>query len=333
MTCTNEKIQDLLVLYLENELTKKDKIMVETHLSGCAECRVTLEDFRSTTALLASLEHKTVAADVYAKLGDQLDGAVRAINEEHSGNMIHNIFADYRTYVFAFAAACLIVVTIITFNRNNDKQLASTSCDNSICSTNVVETPKPENSDYKTVITKKADDTTTVLNEIKQVASNTSTPSKVKQSPVQTVVQTQTKQEYIELAKNTVGTQPSVVFRGGVVKLMKKRIVKQWQDVYSGVKEQKSGIINDYKDWDVLWKTHVSGTSLPAAVPNIDFKTSTVVAVFMGEKPTSGYGIRISSIEESDKKIYLELEQTLPEAGAAVKPGAIQPYHIVVIGK
>jgi len=68
-------------------------------------------------------------------------------------------------------------------------------------------------------------------------------------------------------------------------------------------------------------------------LPEVDFKSNIVVAVFMGEKKTVGYGICISKIEESANNIYVELEETQPSGGADVAQRLTQPYHIVVVGK
>jgi hypothetical protein len=92
-------------------------------------------------------------------------------------------------------------------------------------------------------------------------------------------------------------------------------------------------IIKTQKEWQDLWQKHVQGILPAPAIPEIDFDNNMVVAVFMGEKNTSGYAIRISRIEEADDKIYIELEETIPSSDSVVTQQFTQPYHIAVINK
>lgn len=62
--------------------------------------------------------------------------------------------------------------------------------------------------------------------------------------------------------------------------------------------------------------------------PAIDFSRSAVAAVFAGEKPTEGYGIAISRVEDaSARKIIVTLSQ--PDSGCVLKKAATTPYQIV----
>jgi hypothetical protein len=135
--------------------------------------------------------------------------------------------------------------------------------------------------------------------------------------------------ETIEIARSTPEQQKPVIFRGTGADYRKKKIIQQWQDIYSGIKTKESIIIEDQQKWKDLWEKH--NPKVP--VPEINFKENMVIAVFMGEQKTSGYGIQISQIEDSGSKIYIDLEETVPASEENITGKPTQPYHIVVVSK
>jgi len=49
------KFEQWILLSLENEITSRQKDVLEKHLNGCAVCRKTLEDYRSVRHLLTTM--------------------------------------------------------------------------------------------------------------------------------------------------------------------------------------------------------------------------------------------------------------------------------------
>lgn len=63
-------------------------------------------------------------------------------------------------------------------------------------------------------------------------------------------------------------------------------------------------------------------------MPNVDFSRSAVAAVFAGEKPTRGYSIAVSRVEDaSARKIVVTLTQ--PDGGCVLKKATTTPYQII----
>jgi len=60
-----------------------------------------------------------------------------------------------------------------------------------------------------------------------------------------------------------------------------------------------------------------------------------IVAVFLGEKPTGGYKVEITAIEEDRGKgrLRVVVRERKPPAGAMVIQALTQPYHIVRVKK
>lgn len=63
-------------------------------------------------------------------------------------------------------------------------------------------------------------------------------------------------------------------------------------------------------------------------MPDIDFSKSAVAAVFAGERPTGGYGIAVSRVEDADaRKVTVTLTQ--PKSGCVLTQAVTMPYQVV----
>ena len=107
------------------------------------------------------------------------------------------------------------------------------------------------------------------------------------------------------------------------------------QGFRSGVRERKFLVIKNETDWKTLWQTHVQPNVPAKELPRLDFDKEMVVAVFLGEKPTGGYKLEITAIEEDRGKGQLRVgtRESKPPAGAMTIQAMTQPYHVVKVRK
>jgi hypothetical protein len=101
--------------------------------------------------------------------------------------------------------------------------------------------------------------------------------------------------------------------------------------VRSGVREPLETVIRSQTDWQSLWGRHTSTGTAPSPPPTVDFDKELVAAVFLGEKPSGGYGVEISSAEVADNSLTIFVKETSPKPGAIVTLAINQPFHIVRI--
>jgi hypothetical protein len=99
----------------------------------------------------------------------------------------------------------------------------------------------------------------------------------------------------------------------------------------SGIREPSQIAIHSQGEWQKLWRQHTSTSTAPAPLPTVDFDKEIVAAVFLGEKPTGGYGVEISSAEVADRALTVFVRETSPKPGAIVTQAINQPFHIVRI--
>jgi hypothetical protein len=95
----------------------------------------------------------------------------------------------------------------------------------------------------------------------------------------------------------------------------------------SGVKESQEVMVRSEAEWNELWSRHSPGRP----VPRLDFSRVMVAAVFMGQKPTSGYAVEIQKVQSNSGRIRVLYHITEPAPGAAVAQATASPFHIVVL--
>lgn len=63
--------------------------------------------------------------------------------------------------------------------------------------------------------------------------------------------------------------------------------------------------------------------------PGVDFNGTTVVAVLMGQRPSGGFAIEVTSVVRLGPEVLLGVVESSPGAGCAPPPGPTEPYDIV----
>jgi hypothetical protein len=80
-------------------------------------------------------------------------------------------------------------------------------------------------------------------------------------------------------------------------------------------------------EWTALWKDH-SGAR-PA--PEVDFAKTTVVAVFLGQRPTAGYAVAITGTRMDGSTLVVQWMETKPPADRMLAQLITSPAHIASI--
>lgn len=66
-------------------------------------------------------------------------------------------------------------------------------------------------------------------------------------------------------------------------------------------------------------------------VPKVDFSKSRIVALFLGQRTSGGYAIKVKSVSEKGDKIYVTVEEKKPKPGDMVTMAITNPFTIVKI--
>lgn len=101
------------------------------------------------------------------------------------------------------------------------------------------------------------------------------------------------------------------------------------RDNMSHVEDVWQAVARTPAEWAALWRRH-AGDQAP---PNIDFTTRTVVAVFLGTRPTAGYAVEVSGTKPSGRTLIVEWREHPPTPGSILAQVITSPSHVVSIPK
>jgi len=109
------------------------------------------------------------------------------------------------------------------------------------------------------------------------------------------------------------------------------------QGADSGYQSASQTVIDNKERWINLWQQHTSDTEPPIPVPQVDFTSYNVVAVFAGEKSTGGYSVEILTVETRNfqtknlPSLVIVVEYRQPQPEDFVTEAMTYPYHMIKI--
>jgi protease stability complex PrcB-like protein len=97
----------------------------------------------------------------------------------------------------------------------------------------------------------------------------------------------------------------------------------------SNIDDAKQVVVRDAAAWRALWQQHSPDRPLPA----VDFTAESVVAIFLGSRPTAGHNVTILSTTEGGGALVVKYREERPKPGTVTAQILTFPYHIVAIPK
>jgi hypothetical protein len=105
------------------------------------------------------------------------------------------------------------------------------------------------------------------------------------------------------------------------------------KNVMSGHAEKMNYVITSKEEWEALWDK-ISSIYLPRpAAPEVDFSGESVIAVFQGSQPSSGYSTTVTRLVKSGKKLKVLVREVLPADDCPVLLVITRPYEIIRTAK
>src|SRR5437588_4902003 len=99
------------------------------------------------------------------------------------------------------------------------------------------------------------------------------------------------------------------------------------QGTQSGINDARTVTVRTADDWQKLWRMHAPGK--PA--PTVDFSREMVVGVFLGSRPTAGYGGEVVGTREDAGSLVVQYRTTSPPRDAMTAQVITTPYHLVAV--
>ncbi len=96
----------------------------------------------------------------------------------------------------------------------------------------------------------------------------------------------------------------------------------------SRIEERREQAVANTAEWRALWTEHAAQRELP----DVDFARELVVAVFLGMRPTSGYGVEIVDAGSEPSGVpVVRYRETRPGPDMITAQVITAPFHIAAI--
>ena len=105
-----KKVKQKLVAYLDGELNKQQRLLIEKHLSQCAECRKEAGLLKKTGRLLKNQECVIPSADFEARLRERIQGT------EEKQRLPQVIFERLTHLLLPAVVAAALIVGVVVGN-------------------------------------------------------------------------------------------------------------------------------------------------------------------------------------------------------------------------
>lgn len=99
----------------------------------------------------------------------------------------------------------------------------------------------------------------------------------------------------------------------------------------SGFLEKKQQIITTSNAYDETWSELFSNYMKKPPIPTINFETSMVILVAMGEKSNGGYSTNVKSIIETENQLIITVEEKIPAKNCMTTSVIVHPAQLIEI--
>lgn len=107
-----------------------------------------------------------------------------------------------------------------------------------------------------------------------------------------------------------------------------------WGAYASGYSEASNLVINDAATWAQVWTQAFCSSPNPCLpTPVVNFSSTTILAVFSGVKPSSGYRTNVTRVSGMGGGILVDVSSTAPGHNCYEAQIVTYPFHIVSIPK
>lgn len=90
-------------------------------------------------------------------------------------------------------------------------------------------------------------------------------------------------------------------------------------------------IIQDSASLLNVWNRAYGNQLSVPLVPDVDFSKETIISIFMGQKSTGGYALKLENIQLDKGELFLDLKQIVPQKGAITTQAFTHPWMLIKI--
>jgi hypothetical protein len=95
----------------------------------------------------------------------------------------------------------------------------------------------------------------------------------------------------------------------------------------SAIDSPREVVVRTAAEWQALWREHAPERQ----APEVDFSRSMVVGVFLGSRPSAGYGVTIQEPEQAGDGLVVRYRESRPAPGAMTAQIMTAPFQLVAV--
>jgi hypothetical protein len=97
----------------------------------------------------------------------------------------------------------------------------------------------------------------------------------------------------------------------------------------SGLDAPRQVTVRTPAEFATLWKSHAADRKMP----DVDFTKNMVVGIFLGSRPTAGFGVEIVSAQPESGTLLVKYKETRPSRDTIAAQVLTSPFHLVAVPK
>ena len=131
------------------------------------------------------------------------------------------------------------------------------------------------------------------------------------------------------MLQTTIGMLQSLVLVFAMQAAAPSPVVIIARDAMSSVDAPRQVVARNAAEWAALWRLHAGEST----APTVDLKARTVVAVFLGSRPSAGFAVDIIGTREMDGTLVVRWQERRPSRDDITAQVLTSPAVIASIPK
>jgi hypothetical protein len=127
------------------------------------------------------------------------------------------------------------------------------------------------------------------------------------------------------------GGDPADPTFGRVTQVLQARQVVSISDSWSGFQAPTRIVIADAQAWADAWSTIHAHSTVPPALPAVDFSTSVLVLAAMGPRSTTGHSVVIQEVRVRGGSLDVTVLERSPGVSCVTGQAVTSPVHVVEV--
>jgi len=335
-----DQLHPLLSLYLEEEVSAREKLKLARHLNECAAARRDLEFYRSQRRALLAFPEPEPPADLHERILNHVHGRDSVTG---TPRIITAWWAKPRTW--GLAAAALAAAFFLNLSSDWTRGIRSAqappapSAEKSLSESKpaeqapapVLEAQAPAVSHEPSAPEPRAASAPAARREMARAAEKDEPRElKIARAP-QPMRQVNPNIHSVSAGADAAAVAPdaALMTNSNAQSYSLDDANQRWSGNGGPYAQPYAEVIHDQTSFMAYWQVMAPGKPMP----QVDFNQNDVAVIFLGSRPTTGYAIQIDGVQEGTDAVTLAWHELVPAPGTATLKSVTSPWAMGILPK